>query len=285
MIKSKFHFFQIAAEIPGADPVVFQQTFFEIPPEPFNAVDRGGPSDIFVLAMVHPMMRFKRLIQLIIAFPRIAVNRRFQGDFPGDNLVERLFRHIIHGLHVHDPIRPFINAKDGLLQRFRSPTTLDLAGFPQGITHRPFAVAKFGATVGFIDFHFAIQQANRPIFMGNHRITQPMEEPMDLLIFQRQAAGDRAIRQFQFEPMQQFVHRRPRYRRPCHPGIRAQLELLVASRTLPALVAQRPQFSGEPTARTSGPISKIGCTPDPMNLRASQIAGKDLFHKQLYTCL
>jgi len=101
------------------------------------------------------------------------------------------------------------------------------------------------------------------------RIPQPMKEPMHLLIFHRQATSNRAIRQFQFEPMQQFVHRRPRYRRPCHPGIRAQLELLVAATTLPALVAQRPQFSGISTPWTARPISKIGCTPDPVNLRAS----------------
>jgi len=204
--------------------------------------------------MVDPMMGFKCLVQLMIAFPRIAVHRRFQRDFPGDNPVERLFRHVVHRLHVHDAIRPFINAKDGLLQLFGAPTTLDLAGFPQGIAHRPFAVAKFGATVGLIDFHFTIQQVNRPVFMGDNRVTQPMEKSMDLLIFQRQAVGNRAIRQLQFEPMQQFVHRcpgdrraPPRYR--CPSGISCDIGDTASGRRPASTIFGRSHSAG------------IGCDP------------------------
>jgi len=283
MIKAKFHFFQIAHEVPGADAMIFQHTFFQVAPEAFDAVDRGGTTDLFLLAVVDAMVRFKGLLQLIIALPRIAVNRGLQRHFTFEDLLQCLFCHIVHWLHIHDPIRALIDAKDGLLQLLGPSATLDLPGFPQMRPHRPSPVPKFRPTIGLIHFHFAIQQVNRPILVGDNRVPQPMEKPMHLLIIHTQPVGNRVIRQFQFEPMQQFVHRRPGYRRPRHPGIGPQPKLLVASRTLPAVVAQRPQFPGVATLRTAGPIPKISCTPNPVNLRATQIGRKNVFHMQLYT--
>ena len=194
-IKTKFHFFQIAAKIPGTDPVVFQKALLQISPESFNAVVRDRTPHIFVLAIVDPMMGFKSLVQLIITFPHIAGKGRFQHDFPSDDSVERLFQQVVYRFHEHDAIHLFINAKDGLLQRLRTTAEFDLAGFSEGIAYHSFVVAQFGHTVGFIDFYFAIQQVNRSTFGSDYRVPQPREKSINLLIFQRQAIDNRSIRQ------------------------------------------------------------------------------------------
>ena len=283
MIEAKFHFFQIAYEVPRADAMIFQQAFFQVAPEAFDAVDRGGHAHIFLLTMVDPMMGFKRLIQLVIAFPGVAVNGGFQGDFPFDDRLQRLLRDIGDRFHIHDPIRAFINTKNRLLQLLRAPTTLDLAGFSQMLPHRPAAVPKRGAIVGLIHFHFTIQQVDHLIFIGHKSVPEPMKKAMHLLIVHTQPVGNRMIRQLQFEPVQQLVQGRPRQGRPRDPGIGPQGELFVASRTLPAIVAQCPQFSSLATLGTARAIAELGCTPDPVNLRATHIGCKNLFHMELYT--
>jgi len=283
MIQAKFRYFQIAHEGPGPDPVVFQQASFQAAPEPFDAVDRNCAPDIFVLAVVHALMRFKCLIQLVIGLPGVAVNRGIQGHFAFDNLLRSLLGHIVDRLHIHNPVCPFINAKDGLLQVFRSPATLHLPRFPQRLSLRSFPIPTLVSTIGFIDFDLAIQHPDRLVLMHHNCLAQSMKDAASLLVIQLQSFKDRTIGQSQFKPVQQFVDGCPGQGGPSQPGIGAQGKLLVTTGTLPSIIAQRPQFPGEATLRTPGAIAKIGCTQDTGNLRASYIGCKNLLHMQLYT--
>ncbi len=131
-------------------------SFVRISPEPFDPVDAGRPSLVFIVALVYSSMILERLVQAIVAWPGIRVDRGINGDSIDDNVLQGLCGHILDRLNIDEPIRSFINPEDGLLKGVGAPSTLNLAGLSKLLLFASSTVAKAGPKVGFVNFDFTV---------------------------------------------------------------------------------------------------------------------------------